>query len=534
MGGDLGATLELRGTLEAPDTRLYGSLANLRFATVALGSARFDVRGTGRGQRLSVALGGQGRDDLKVKGTTGLDLRLSTLRQGLDWRAAAVDVGLDAANFDLGFLSGATERLRVVAGRLSMNGEVTGTLGAPRFVGDASLSKGRLALAGNGEFRDMEFELHATNDLFELSRLFLKSGAGQAELRARAERQPSGSFRLAATAKTDRLPLVNDDQLLANASLSLELSGEATEKRVNITRLSLPRVDIGLPEVKRKDLQDLQRPRDIIVLRDGRRPTQRQRDEAKHAGDRPKEEPFVVSALLDAPRNIWVRSADLNVELGLSEGFRVEYGDALRLFGEATVLRGNIEVIGREFSINKGSQARFVGLATQPYVNVSALHVNEREQVKITVTVAGRGSDVKITPTSEPAMPESDIYTVLATGRRQLQRGTGAALSAGQALSVVGQFVTSKAKTVLAKALPIDVLNFETSDDLQRLKVDVGKYLSDSLYLGGSANIGADRNRGENVFSGRLEYQVTKSVAIEAYAGDALSFGVDAVWSRDF
>jgi translocation and assembly module TamB len=245
-------------------------------------------------------------------------------------------------------------------------------------------------------------------------------------------------------------------------------------------------------------------------------------------------EPFVVRALVDAPRNIWVRSSDVNVELGLSEGFRVEYRDGLQLFGEASLLRGSLQVIGREFSVLKGSQARFAGEAAKPYVNVNALHVNEREQVKITVAVTGRGSDVTIKPSSEPAMPESDIYTVLATGRRQLQRGTGAALSPGQALSVIGQYLTSKARTVVAKSIPIDVVNFETSDDLQRFKVDVGKYLSDNLYLGASANFGADRTRGENVVTGRLEYQVTRSVSLEGYAGDALSFGVDALWSRDF
>ena len=99
---------------------------------------------------------------------------------------------------------------------------------------------------------------------------------------------------------------------------------------------------------------------------------------------------------------------------------------------------------------------------------------------------------------------------------------------------MVGQLAASQLKTVIAKKLPIDVFNFETTDNFEKVKLDVGKYLSDTVYLGGSVDIGAKRERGENVWSGRIELQLTKSISLEAYAGDALSFGADAVWSRDF
>ena len=108
-GGVLSATLEAGGTLEAPTARLVGSLKDLRFDRVALGSARFDLRSTGTEQRYTVALGGEGRDDFKAKGTLGLDLRLSALRHGLDWRKAPLDATLESRHFDLAFLSGSTE-----------------------------------------------------------------------------------------------------------------------------------------------------------------------------------------------------------------------------------------------------------------------------------------------------------------------------------------------------------------------------------------------------------------------------------------
>lgn len=533
-GGVVSTTLALGGTLEAPTARLTGTVTNLRFERVALGSARFDLRSTGVEQSYAVALGGQGRDDFKLKGTTGLDVRLSSLQRGLAWRSAPVDLSLEARNFDLGFLSGSIDLLRIVGGRLDLTGRVHGTLGEPGFVGDATLTRGRLALAGLGDYRDLELSLHATNDVVDVKQLALKSGGGKAELVAHAERQRSGAWALTSQGSTEKLPIVNDDQLLATVSLRYQLEGDATSSLVDVHALSLPRVEVELPEVKRKDLQDLQRPKDVIVLRGGARPTKRQREQAKTESTAPADEGLTVRAVLDAPRNLWVKSSDLNIELGLSEGFRVEYHDGTQLFGDARIIQGNIEVIGREFSVQKGSEARFAGPATKPLVNVSALHVNQREQVKITVTVTGKGTDVALKATSEPPMPESDLYAVLATGRRTLKNSGSATITPGAAASVVGQLAASQLKTVIAKKLPLDLFNFETSDDFQRVKLDVGWYLSDTLFLGGSVHVGARRERGENVFSSRLEFQMTRAVTLEAYAGDALSFGADAVWSRDF
>jgi translocation and assembly module TamB len=224
----------------------------------------------------------------------------------------------------------------------------------------------------------------------------------------------------------------------------------------------------------------------------------------------------------------------LNVELGLSEAFRVEVADTAQLYGEATILRGNLSVIGRAFEVQKGSQVRFAGPAKEPYVNVIALHTNERENVNVTVTVVGKGTNVQLKTQSEPSMSDSEIYTLLATGRRELRRGSGASITPEDAVSVVGQLAASQLRNVLAKKLPIDVLNFETSENFSKVKVDLGKYLTDKLYLGFSASTTANKSKGENQFSGRLEWQVARGWSLEVTGGDAPAGSADVVWSRDF
>lgn len=533
-GGTLQASLEVKGTLDAPDVRLLGSATDLRFDKVALDRADFDLKSAGGRQTLSLSLGNGGRQDLVIDGTTGLALGLSSMREGLAWKEAPVDLTATAHGFDIAFLSGISSSVRSLSGTLDLDAKVTGKLGLPSLVGDVKLQKGGVALASLGEYHDVNVELHGTNSLVELKKLEATAGTGTASLTARGERQSSGAWSLTSKGEFKTFPIVSDDQLLATASLHYELEGEATTKLINIRRLSLPRVDVDLPDVKRKDLQDLQRPGDIVVLRNGMTMAQRRRRIEKAAEAAKKGESLAIRIIIDAQRNLWVHSTDANIEAGLSEGFRVEVDDGVRLSGEARVLRGKLSVIGRAFDVQAGSSVRFNGSPTQPYINVAAVHVNEREQVKITVTVAGKGTDVTIKATSEPPMSESDIYAVLATGRRNLQAGGGASITPGAAASVVGQLATSQLKTAISKKLPLDVFNFETSDKLDQFKLDVGKYLSDTVYIGYTANIGARRERGENVNAGRLEWQMTRSVSLEVYAGDALAFGADAVWTRDF
>ncbi|MGV3620368.1 MAG: translocation/assembly module TamB domain-containing protein [Archangium sp.] len=532
--GVVAATLDVAGTLEALTARLTGSMTNLSFDKVALGSARFDVKATSREQNVTMVLGGQGRDDLKLRGTLGLDVRLSSLKKGLAWKEAPVDASLEARNFDLQFLSGSVDMLRAVAGRLNMKAKVDGKLGNPKFDGEVKLSDGRFALAGFGDYRGVQLDLRATNDLIHLKQLEATSGGGKLSLTARADRQQSGAYRVTSEGNTKKFPIVVDDQLMAIASMKYSMRGDVTSAFADIKELALPNVEVELPDVKRKDLQDLQRPKDVVVLRKGETFTMRRQKELAKANEVKDGPGFGLRAVIVAPRNLWVRSSDVNIEIGLSDGFTVEYQKDLRIRGEARIQRGNLNVIGREFTISKNSEVRFNGGLTDMYINVAAIHVNQREAVKITVNVTGKGTDFNIKPTSDPPMPESDIYAILATGRRTLRQGGGNTITPGQAASVVGQLAASQLKNVIAKKLPLDVLNFETSDEFRNVKLDVGWYLNDSLYLGGTLNVGAKRERGESMWGGRLEYQMTRTISLETYAGDAPSYGADAVFQRDF
>src|SRR5262249_33322655 len=146
-----------------------------------------------------------------------------------------------------------------------------------------------------------------------------------------------------------------------------------------------------------------------------------------------------ISALIHAPGNIFVEGEDFHLQLGLSDGFKVVSDGEPNVYGTVEIRHGNVSLFGRDFKLQEGSKLDFTGPLRQPELDVTANHVNVREDVTITVAVHGRPPNIEIQPSSNPPMSDTEIYTLLATGRRASQAGPTATGAAGSpAVSALG------------------------------------------------------------------------------------------------
>lgn len=536
--GTVKAGVALSGSLSDPKVELKGQLEQVAMGKVALGKANFTYDYEDALSTAAMTLF-TGAGQLRTKGQVQLDVSLPSVERGVDWKKAPVTVELTSNGLDLSFLSGMVEMLPRVEGRLDANAKVSGTLGVPRFSGDLKLAGGRVAVQGYGEYRDVELIAKGSDEQFTLEKLFAKSGGGWASFYGRGTLK-NGTWNVHFGGESTNFPIITDDQLKASASVeNVTIDGIITADLIDIRRLAIPRAVIELPEVKGKDLQDLERPETIVLVRNGVPVNAKQRKKlAELEGRDPlaeeKKPARTIRIAIDATNNLWIKSSDVNVEAGLSEGFRVEVGQGASLFGEVKVKRGRIDVIGRRFDVDKSSYVRFSGLPTRAYVNVTATHRNEREAVTVFATVVGQLPQFNIRLTSNPPMAESDIFALVATGRRTLKQGGSAAITNDQVASVLGSLAASQLKGALGKKLPLDVLSIETgSEGLRGTRVEGGKYLTDDVYLGLEARYGADPRKGENDVAAKVEYQFVPHWTVEAYGGNA-AYGADLVWSREF
>jgi len=242
-----------------------------------------------------------------------------------------------------------------------------------------------------------------------------------------------------------------------------------------------------------------------------------------------------LTIVVNAPRNLWIQGNDINTEIGLSDGFRIEYASEPRIFGDVNVLRGRLDVFGRRFDLQRESKVSFTGPATAPSMNVTSSYENEIEQVTVHLKVQGEPTTLQLQATSEPPLPETEIYTLLATGHTSLQRGTGTTSTSGEAASLVGSLAASQLKKTLSSKLPLDVLSIEAGDSgITGTKLEAGTYVNDRLYVGFTARIGADPMRGENSNQVDLEYQLSKRWSVNGSYGDARAGEASVNWQKGY
>ena len=549
LQGRVEVVVQGRGSLQAPTLNAAARTEQLAAGQTPLGKAEVTVDYRQAKAQLHAALASVNGGSLNADAHATLDVSFPAIRRGLKPTSAPFQATVTAQKFDLAFLTGFTTTLRKVAGTLDIDAKASGTAEDPQGQGKLEWKDGVLGLSGFGEYRRIHLLVNASNDRISLDDLQAHTDAGTLKLTALGTRN-GAQWTLKANADATDFPVFSEDQLVATVSLRTNLDGVARQGHIELDKVHIPEAHVNLPTQSRRNLQSLSRPDDIIVLKNGkpldpkraRRLLSRDHDMDALGGSglaqEPQTKPTSIVLVLDATKNLWVKGQDLNVEAGLSPDFRVEIGEETDLFGEVRILRGRLDVLGRRFDFQKNSVVRFSGPPTEPSLNVTAVYNNVKAGVKVSMNVQGQAGDIQLVPTSEPPLTESEIYTLLATGRTNLKRGSGGSeIGSAQAVSVLGSLAASQLKTAVSDKVGLDVLSIEAGDEgnlFQGSTLEAGKYITDDLYLGYAGKVGADPTKYENSNAVRLEYQFLPRWSFEATYGDAKSGSADVVWTRDY
>lgn len=219
---------------------------------------------------------------------------------------------------------------------------------------------------------------------------------------------------------------------------------------------------------------------------------------------------LVADVGLSVPRDTWMRSEDMNVEMG--GDLRVLYDRMNRdivMVGELQALRGSYTAMGRRFDVESGTIA-FIGTpGVNPSLDIQAVSRIRRvglEPLAVTANVTGTLTQPRVTLSSEEqGVAESDLVSYLIFGRPSYELATGEeAVLAGAAGSFVGAaagagvtFLSGTLATRLGAALSqqwgLDYLSITQAGDygvasmrsnpLQGAQVEVGEYLTDNLFF---------------------------------------------------
>jgi len=547
LRGSVDAQLLAHGTFDHPYVDLVAHARNVRAGDGGLGNATVKV----------LYENDQPSVEVVVRPTAGGILQLAARTQAaFPWQkgsasdfkpsSIALKVDLTSQDFALSAFNGLMATVREIKGKL--NGKLTfaGTVDKPDFSGKMKLDGGQVDIVEVGRFYDIGMDVGATEDSVKLQALRFRSGSGKGLVRFEAKRNAGRGVTLSGNVDLTRMPLQSPQRKLGEISLQAKAKGTLNADGLRIEPLEIEEMKAFLEGDTPKDLQDLDRPDDVVMVRNGEPIDDKEKKKLAKLGapktlhtDQESEGALIAQAIptsmlpvfihVKAPRNLWVYAPEGSVELGLDPDFQIVIDGDTKIFGTVYLRRGSVTVLGRRFDIQDDASIRFGGPSDLPNLDVTVEHYNETEQVRVFVTVKGTPENLDIKFRSDPEHSESEIITLLIAGRIDPAGGSSESPDrAAQAASIVGGLLASKLQKTALRKLPIDVLSISSN------AIEAGTYVTDDFYVGYVRRLAASPWRYENVNAIHLEYQLSERWSFEGEYGDAGTGTADIIWKKRY
>jgi autotransporter translocation and assembly factor TamB len=205
----------------------------------------------------------------------------------------------------------------------------------------------------------------------------------------------------------------------------------------------------------------------------------------------------------------------------------VEIGNGIGVRGQIYATRGNLDILGRRYRIDRAI-VDFDDGTIDPRLDVRVVH--DFKNMTLTVDVGGRASKPRPRLTGDPgSYTEGQLLSFLAGAEPSDQSSTAqqsqAAVSGGLAI------LSGRIGRRINKYLPVkfDALSYEAGTASSSQAIRLGVQLSDKSYLVWRQHPAprADENTGEAVF----EYQLRSNMVFEATVGER-SQGGDFLWRK--
>ncbi|GJD96742.1 translocation/assembly module TamB domain-containing protein [Methylobacterium iners] len=523
LGGTLDGEAELRGEAAGPQGR---------YAMILKGLVTPETRKAGLPPvegRLSGSLG-EGRATLEGRASAGRGVEV-TLGGSLPIEPGG-DLALKArgtleAALANSLLSAGGQR---IAGRVTFDAGVTGTLAAPRAEGGATLLGGSFTDPLQGiRLTGIEGRATGRGDTIVLERLTASTrNGGTLRASGKVAVAPDAGFPGTLTLAGERAELVSSPLMTAVASLDLALSGPLARTPRVTGRVDLVSVDVSVPDRLPATVQPLPGIRRVNTppeIRARLATESRQKAQVAAAGRRGRAAaPFdaTLDVAVNAPNRIFVRGRGIDAELGGALRLTGSSRDP-KAVGDFEMRRGRLSIIGQRLDFTRGRLA-FGGELTAPELDFAA--ETKAAEVTARVAVTGPANQPAFVLSSDPSLPQDEVLSRLlfkkAAGKlspfQALQLAQGVAQLSGGA-GGVDAFEEAR------KGLGLDSLDVSTGAS-GGPAVGASRYLSDRLSVGVRAGAKpADT-------AATIDYDVTRRVKIQGEAGSdgRTAVGVGAEW----
>jgi translocation and assembly module TamB len=470
----------LTGTPTHPEGRIELAAAGLRLRSgpgQALPAANLNAS--------AVVAGTNARIDVRM--TAGTSVSLTVDGQLATAPSAPIDLHAGGA-LDLAMLDPLlTASGRRVAGKVSLDARVGGSLRAPRISGGVRLA--------DGSIDDFALGVHITNitglveaagSTIRLTSLQGRAGPGTLGISGSVDTSGRGlPVNLQITARN--AGLLASDLLTAALNADMTLRGEALGKLAVGGKIDVLHADIGIP--KRMPVQV-----PVLAVRVAGEPLP----------PPPPPPPTIGLDLTVAAHQLAVRGRGLFAELAGSVKVRGST-TAPQPLGSFHMVRGNLSIAGQTLNFDKGEVGFNGGSLTDPSLDFVATSTTNTMSASLSIT--GTASNPKITLSSTPELPQDEALAQLLFHR------DSSSLSPFQLAEVANSLAELSGATSgggdplggIRQGLGLEQLSIGTGAN-GSAALQVGRYVAQGVY------VGAQQGAGGNSSQARVEIDIAKGL----------------------
>ncbi|MEI6559374.1 MAG: translocation/assembly module TamB domain-containing protein [Rhodospirillaceae bacterium] len=543
-GGRVDGEIALSGSAAEPKADLslrFKDIGQAQADAAGIGVGGLDGALTGRwlGNRLSLsgsATASHGTADLRFSGEGPLVLRLRP--PGLAVPESGSLRGTVTGSVDLAALNDlmATSGDRL-AGRMAVDVAVSGTAGAPQLGGSLGIADGHYENQAAGTVIDhITARLTGTGRTFTVESFSGTTGNGGTIAVTGTVRPAAGDlFDLRIRAGDARLVQLDGASIDADADLTL--TGGLREARL-AGSLGIRRADIRLPDQLPTEVVDLEVEEAVKPLPAGSKTRTGGKAAVPPAAATPgpvvRGSPpgrLTLALAVEAHNLVFIHGRGLDTEFGcaLTIGGTAAAPEPR---GQATLQRGKLDVLGKEFQVKRGLIRFPGGVGASP--ELDALAEAKASTITAQAELTGTVRAPRLVLSSVPAAPQDEILSRLLFDKAVSQLGALEAVQlANSAARLVGIGGSAGLVDRIRRTLGVDRLGVTSTGTANPLNpaggkspskaggkssglgsaLEAGRYVSRDVYLGIQQGLTADSSRA------KVEVGITDNIQAEVGVG---------------
>lgn len=469
--GVASGSVYFQGTPEQPNIKINLGTQGLGFMDFMSDNSSLNLSYSNKSLNLDFTVSEKAQEVLSAKGGASLDLNLKNVQENI--KDATFNLTLKSSGIDVSPLTKLNEEIREIHGKAILDLRASGSIKSPKVNGWVRLQNISL------KTQSLRNEIRATTGLVEMEGErgvlrtldILTDDGGRGTIQGDFNLREL-SYNLSGKINDFR---VNLKQVTANMDGDVGIKG--SNGRVDISGdIRVKRARIRIPEEPTKQVEDIE-----FVDERKEEPQQFVINEVKQTDYFRDDVGMNLNVFI--PGNAWAKGKGANLEVMGRIGVMKKYGEPVILTGDIDTIRGTYEFFGKLFRIERGKVSFRGTPEINPFLDVRALY--KVSDVRIFVDVNGTVEKPAVRLSSAPPMEQTDIFSYLAFGTSSDKIGAGQRTNLQSKAAEVGALMAAgKLKDIVGEKFQLDVVSITGgAKGLQDAQIEVGKYLTDKLYI---------------------------------------------------